>query len=231
MKKILSCIAFVAIAYLGACDTSTNAPETTPSAPTTVVQVSRMTSGKDTSFTIAAGQAYKFVLTPKAGASYQITTLGTTNTHLELRDSALDRTIKTDESPSAVNGQITWSPTTASSAFILVTGDSASTSGPTTLRITTTSGPDDYEPDSTLKSAVLLNPDSSLQGHTFTAGDVDWFKIPVKIGKSYKIATSGSYIQSICSRSAPIRRFWPAQLRLHYPTVRLSMASSTSRLP
>jgi len=122
-----------------------------------------------------------------------LTSLGTTNTHLELRDSALDRTIKTDEAPNAVNGQITWTPSTASTAYILVTGDSATTAGPTIVRISTTSGPDDYEPDSTLKSAVLLNPDSSLQGHTFTAGDVDWFKIPVKIGKSYKIATSGSY--------------------------------------
>jgi hypothetical protein len=198
MKKILSCLAVAAVVYLGACDSSTNSPApTTPvdntnQTPTSTVVV-KLTSGKDTSFTIVAGQTQKFLFTPKVGATYLFSTVGTTNTHLELRDSVLDRTIKTDEYPSSVNGQITWVPTTAATAYILVTGDSATTAGPTTLRITTISGPDDYEPDSTLKTAVLLNPDSSLQGHTFMVGDVDWFKIPVKIGKSYKIATSGSF--------------------------------------
>jgi hypothetical protein len=48
-------------------------------------------------------------------------------------------------------------------------------------------GVDDYEPDSTMHTASVLSPDSTVSHHTLTPTDIDWSKFHVDSGKTYLI--------------------------------------------
>ena len=179
----LSCL------VLSACDSSSS---TSPSASTP--PVGRIQVGVDTTVSVSGTTVHKFLFTADSGAIYTIQTVGSIDTKLELRDSSGMTIIVSDQQPDSLNGKIGWTAKSTSTVQIDLSAGSTA-GGSTILRVRQTGGADAYEPDNTLHTAQPIGTDGTLQIHTLTAGDVDWFKVPVIAGEFYKVvATSDSAV-------------------------------------
>jgi len=190
MKTRFTSLALALGLFFGACDTATNDPATGSNLlPGTAGSVS---PGNDASVTIPAGNSVRLTFVPKANATYLISTIGNTDTYLELRDSSGNKTLAIDQNSTGLNGQISYTALTTAPLTILVSGQTATTSGASIVTIKMTNGPDDYESDNSLSTAKAITTDGVVQNRTLGIGDTDWVKIPVDSGNTYRVAGSGT---------------------------------------
>jgi len=187
---------------LSACDSSHPTSSPSDSSPS----VSRIQVGIDTTVTVSGSTVQKILFAADSGAIYTIQTLGSIDTKLDLRDSSGTTILVSDQQPDSLNGKVSWTAKSTSSLLIELSCGSTS-GGSTILRVRQTGGADAYEPDNTLHTAQPIAPDGQSQSHTLTAGDVDWFKIPVLAGEFYKVVAGSDstvVLQAFASDSSQL---------------------------
>ena len=145
---------------------------------------------QDAKIDVPAGQAstYTFVASPLS--TYQVSFTPGSSYTLEVTDS-LGKSL--GKSTSASSAVIFSNSGTRASTYTITVKNTGTGSGATVLRVTQISGPDRYEPDDTRAQATLIPTDSTVQSHSLSIGEDDWYKFDVKAGKVYRVSISSSF--------------------------------------
>lgn len=125
-----------------------------------------------------------------AGTTYELRETGITlsDSVLSLRDSSGTIIISNDDSGSALDSLITFTPST-SGTYYLDAGGYSDHTGTYSVTVSVLQVPDDYAGSSATTGAVAVG--SSMTGNIEHSGDVDWFSVHLNAGTTYNFRENG----------------------------------------
>ena len=191
-SRLLTLILSLIMVLLAACDKITDASNSPNNAASVEDRPGLVKAGTDTTFLIVGGKLQTLLLIQKANTTYQVQSVGTMLTRLELKDTC-GNYLAQDDNTNGINGNISWYADSSVPVLIVVHGDATVASGSVTLKIAKICEPDSFESDNTLHTARELKADGLAQVHSLTKGDVDFVKIAVVAGRTYHMSANRSF--------------------------------------
>jgi hypothetical protein len=166
-------------------------PQPVPPAATTIV-----VDTDSLEATLVSGKSDRYSFAAESGTSYLIQTFGYASVRLRLYAADGLTLLGSDDGSGYGSNPLLSLNCSASGTYFFTVSSIFGGTGAYSVKVTSVVA-DSYEPNNSISTATLIQPDSQAQKHILTNSDRDYFVFPAIAGKMYKIKKTGSISTSM----------------------------------